>query len=144
VRGSLALTTTHNIGLLRERLGDDAEKVEFVESREWLTTPEYALREFRAFCDRELRDGAHWLRFVAEPIWKGRPEADLRRWTRFESLLNVLFRDSPLTLVCSYDERLATAEILRDVQQTHPLLLGEDGVSKSAAYAGPGWLALNP
>jgi transcriptional regulator with XRE-family HTH domain len=140
----LALTTKHNIGLLRDELGEDARHVDFVESKEWLTTPDDALRELRAFRDGRLGDGAIWLRLIAEPIWEGRSEPEARLWTRIESLLNLVFKDSPMTLVCPYDTRLATAEILREVRLTHPYLLTSAGRSESPAYSGPGRLALEP
>jgi transcriptional regulator with XRE-family HTH domain len=140
----LALTTAHNIGLLRDALGEDARHVSFVESSEWLTTPDEGLRELRAFRDGQLRDGAVWLRLIAEPIWDGRSESEARLWTRFESLLNLIFRDSPMTLVCPYDTRLVTAEILREVRLTHPHLLTSAGRAESPAYSGPGKLALEP
>jgi transcriptional regulator with XRE-family HTH domain len=131
---TLALTTKRNIDLLRKALGKDSRQVRFVESRQWLTTPDAALAELRSFCDAKLKRGVPWLRFIAEPIWKGRSEADIKLWTRFESLLNVLFRDFPLTLVCPYDERSVPPEILERVELTHPEILGTAGSSKSSAY----------
>ena len=99
-RRGLAVTTAANVELLREHLGEDAPRVEFVESADWLTTPAAALESYSSFSDRKLRAGAPWVRVVAEPIWSTRSEPEVRLWTRFESLLNVLFGSSPVTFAC--------------------------------------------
>ena len=80
--GVLAVTTAGNIELLREHLGKDAPRVEFVESADWLTTPAAALESYSSFSDRKLRAGAPWVRVVAEPIWSTRSEPEVRLWTR--------------------------------------------------------------
>jgi hypothetical protein len=142
--GVLALTTRGNIELLRDQLGKDARRIEFVESSDWLTTPAAALEEFRSFAERKLRGGAPWVRLIAQPIWQGRSHSDVRLWTRFESLFNILFGSSPLTTVCPYDERSVRPEIVRQAHMTHPDILGDAGISKSPDYAGPGRVALDP
>jgi transcriptional regulator with XRE-family HTH domain len=140
----IAVTTGGNIELLRQHLGKDAKRVKFVESTSWLTTPDAALESFRSFTDRKLRAGAPWVRFVAEPIWAGRSEAEVRLWIRFESLMNVLFGSSPVNFVCPYDERTEAPEIVSQAYLTHPDMFGNDGVSKSPGYRGPGRFALDP
>jgi transcriptional regulator with XRE-family HTH domain len=132
--GLLAVTSKRNIELLRDRLGRNSRKVKFVESRQWLTTPDAAFAEFAGFCDTKLKRGVHWVRFVAEPVWEARSDADVQLWTRFESMLNVVFRDFPLTLMCPYDERSVPPEILTQVDRTHPEILSTAGTSKSSAY----------
>ena len=98
----IAVTTAGNIELLREHLGKDARSVKFVESTNWLATPDAALESFRSFSDRKLRGGAPWVRFLAEPIWQTRSEPEVRLWTRLESLreraLRVLARDLRVSL----------------------------------------------
>lgn len=140
----IAVTTAGNIELLREHLGKDARSVKFVESTNWLTTPDAALESFRSFGDRKLRGGAPWLRFLAEPIWKTRSEPEVRLWTRFESLVNVLFASSPVTFVCPYDERSTAPEVVREAHHTHPDIVDEAGWSPSPDYRGPGRFALDP
>src|ERR1700674_2200625 len=49
--GILAVTTAPNIELLREHLGKDANRVEFIDSKDFLTTPIAALEAFMAFCE---------------------------------------------------------------------------------------------
>lgn len=139
----LAVTTAGNIELLREHLGKDARGVEFVESTDWLTTPAAALESYGSFSDRKVRAGAPWVRVVAEPLWTTRSEPEVGLWTRFESLVNVLFSSSPVTFVCPYDERSVASEIVDDAHLTHPGIVDHTGVSKCAHYTGPGRLALD-
>jgi transcriptional regulator with XRE-family HTH domain len=141
--GVLAVTTAGNIELLREQLGKDADMVEFVESPSVLTTPPAALERFRRFCDGKIDAGVPWVRLIAEPIWSGRSEAEVGLWTRFESLLNLLFGSSPMMLVCPYDERSVSPELMRQAHLTHPEILSETGMSESGPYIGPGHLALD-
>jgi transcriptional regulator with XRE-family HTH domain len=141
---TLAVTTAGNIELLRDYLAKDARSVKFVDSTSWLTTPQAALESFRSFSDTKLRAGAPWVRIVAEPIWATRSEPEVRLWTRFESLINVLFGASPVTMVCPYDERSAAPEIVSNAHLTHPDIVGDAGVATSPHYSGPGRVALDP
>ena len=139
----LAVTTAGNIGLLREYLGKSARKVKFVESTDWLTTPAAALESFRSYSDSKLRAGAPWVRILAEPIWATRSDSEVRLWTRFEALVNVLFGSSPVTFVCPYDERATAPEIVREAHLTHPDIVDEAGISASPGYRGHGRFALD-
>jgi hypothetical protein len=130
----LAVTTLPNIELLRDHLGNDA--------RGFLTTPIAALEAFRAYTQAKLERGARWVRILGEPRWVGRSDADVRLWTRFESLFNLVFAASPMTVTCPYDERTVAPEILRQARLTHPHTLGERGVSQSPDYTEPGRFAL--
>jgi transcriptional regulator with XRE-family HTH domain len=138
----LAVTTAANIGLLREHLGKDAQRVEFIDANAWYSTPIAALEAYRSFCDAKLNGGAHWVRVVGEPTWAGRSDAEVRLWTRYESLLNLAFGAYPLTVVCPYDERSVAPEIVRQAHLTHPHTLGDGRISKSSDYTDPERFAL--
>jgi transcriptional regulator with XRE-family HTH domain len=140
----IAVTTPANIELLREHLGADAGKAEFVDSTTWLTTPAEALERFKAFSEAKLEAGAPWVRFVAQPIWEGRSGNEVRLWTRFESLVNVLFGASPVTFVCPYDERAVDPEVVKEAHLTHPDIVDDAGIAGSPDYTGPGRVALDP
>ncbi len=139
---NLAVTTAANIELLREHLGKDARGVEFVDATGWYSSPIAALEAYRAFTDAKLEDGAAWVRIIGEPIWAGRSDTEVRDWTRYESLLNLVFASSPLTVVCPYDERSVAPEIVRQAHLTHPHTVGDAGVSHSPDYTDPGRFAL--
>jgi hypothetical protein len=139
---NLAVTSGANIELLREHLGKDARSVEFVDASSWYSSPIAALEAYRTFTDAKLEHGAAWVRIIGEPIWSGRSGAEVRDWTRYESLLNLVFASSPLTVVCPYDERSVAPEIVRQAHLTHPHTVGEAGVSSSPDYTDPGRFAL--
>jgi transcriptional regulator with XRE-family HTH domain len=138
----LAVTTAPNIELLREHLGRDARNVEFIDSTGFLTTPIATLEAFKAYSKEKLERGAPWVRIVGEPIWVGRSDIEVRLWTRFESLFNLVFAASPLTVVCPYDERSADPEIVRQAYLTHPHMMGDAGISPCSDYTEPGRFAL--
>ena len=140
----LVVTTLPNIELLREHLARDARSVEFVDSSRFLTTPIAALEAFKAFSEANLKRGAPWVRILGEPRWGERSDTEVRLWTRFESLFNLVFAASPMTVACPYDERSAAQEVLRQAHLTHPHTVGDRGISQSADYTDPGRFALEP
>ncbi len=141
---TLAVTTPSNIELLRERLGDDARSVEFVDSRGPYSTPKAALQAFRTFCQVSLERGAPWVRIVGEPAWAGRSDTEVGLWTRYESLFNLVFAAAPVSVACPYDERTVAPEILRQAHLTHPHVMGDHGTLQSTGYTGPELFMLEP
>jgi MEDS: MEthanogen/methylotroph, DcmR Sensory domain len=138
----LAVTTGPNIELLREHLGAEARSVEFIDSSSFYSTPTAALAAFKAFTEDSLGRGAPWVRILGEPIWSDRSEAEVRLWTRYESLVNLVFAASPLTVSCPYDERSVTPETLTQAHLTHPHTIGGTGTSQNPGYTDPGTFAL--
>jgi hypothetical protein len=134
----LALTTRENIELLRKRLGRDAGRVDFVESATWLTKPASALAAITAFSRAKLEGGAPWVRFLGEPIWEGRSDSETHQWTRFESLVNLVFAAWPMTIVCPYDIRSVRPEVARESRLTHPHTIERGEISASPDYRDPG------
>jgi transcriptional regulator with XRE-family HTH domain len=138
----LAVTTEGRIELLREHLGKDAGAVEFVDSSRFYSSPAAALDQFRAFSASSLERGASWVRVVGEPVWPRTPDPDVLLWARYEALLNLVFADSPWTVLCPYDERAVGPEIVRRAHLTHPQTVGDRGVSPSPDYIEPGRFAV--
>jgi hypothetical protein len=140
----LAVTTAANIEMLRDDLGKDAGGIEFVDASTWYSSPVAALQAYKSFSDARLSSGAHWVRVVGEPVWAGRTDAEVRLWTRYESLLNLVFNGSPMSVVCPYDERSVAPEIVMHAHLTHPHMVGDGGTSQSPDYTDPGRFALEP
>jgi hypothetical protein len=140
----LAVTTGRNIELLREHLGKDARSVEFIDASDFYSTPTAVLDAYRAFSKAKLERGATWVRILGEPRWGGRSDTDVRIWTRYESLFNLVFAASPMTVSCPYDEGSVAPEILRQAHLTHPSTLGEQGISQNSEYTDPGQFTLAP
>jgi transcriptional regulator with XRE-family HTH domain len=126
-----------NIALLRERLGSEAEAVEFVEAESWYAEPGSAIAAYQAFVKAKVDAGAPWVRILGELLWSGKSESEIDRWTRYESLFNLVFAASPVTVVCLYDTRSVPAEIARMALSTHPHTIGQAGVASSSDYADP-------
>jgi hypothetical protein len=72
----------------------------------------------------------------------GSSGAELRLWTRYESLFNLVFAASPMTVVCPYDARSVAPEILRQAHLTHPHVLDDGGTSHRPDDSDPGLFAL--
>jgi transcriptional regulator with XRE-family HTH domain len=140
----VAVTTGPNIELLHEQLGKDARSVEFVDASAFYSAPVAALEGFRALSAAKLERGAAWVRVVGEPMLVGSSGAELRLWTRYESLFNLVFAGSPLSVVCPYDERSVAPEIVKQALLAHPHTVGERGMTQSPDYADPERFALEP
>jgi hypothetical protein len=139
----LVMAKKENIKLLRTQLGPAARRVQFVDSVAWYKTPAAALDGLKAFSSAKLEGGASWIRILGDPIWAG-PDAEARLWTRYESLLNLVFAAWPMTILCAYDERSVHPEIAKQACLTHPQIVGREGNAESTDYPGPGGLILEP
>jgi transcriptional regulator with XRE-family HTH domain len=139
----LAVTSESKIDLLRRHLGPAAESIEFADSSRWYGTPAAALDRYRKFCDDSLKGGARWIRVIGEPVWKGRSDSEVEEWTRYESLINLVFAGSPVSLLCPYDARTLDPMIVRSAHTTHPHTAGESGTASSPDYAYPGTFVLD-
>jgi transcriptional regulator with XRE-family HTH domain len=138
----LAVTTKRNLALLKKNLGRDASHLELVEWASLDTTPEAVMERFTQFMTACLRDGAAWVRIVGEPVWAGRSSAEIRRWSRYESLINLIFAGSPMSILCPYDVSAVSPAIVREAHVTHPELVEGEAVTASSRFADPGKYAL--
>jgi hypothetical protein len=78
------------------------------------------------------------VRFVGEPIWPGRSNAELAEGIRHEALINVAFAGAAVTVLCAYDAERLASDVLASAERTHPSLAHADGGRQaSAAYSDP-------
>jgi anti-sigma regulatory factor (Ser/Thr protein kinase) len=120
--------------LLRDTLGEDAERVCFVDMRKLGRNPARVIPAWREFL-AEHAAGGHPVRGIGEPVWPGRSDAELEECARHESLLNVAFADGPeWRLLCPYDLDALDADTLRAARLTHPALLHEGISRRNDAY----------
>jgi transcriptional regulator with XRE-family HTH domain len=131
---ALAVTSEAHIELLRVSLGSDAGHVVFADSVGWLTSPNAALDRYRAWVKQEIDAGASWVRILGEPIWAGRSDAEVVAWTRFESLFNLAFASSPISVVCPYDTRALIADVVANAFRTHPVIAHGTDVAGNPEY----------
>jgi transcriptional regulator with XRE-family HTH domain len=133
----LAVATEGKTELLRDTLDDRTNHVEFADWADWYRSPQEALGRYGAFVKEKFDAGFPWIRIVAEAAWSDDSDADIAAWTRYESLVNLVFASSPVTIVCTYDERSFPAGILADTHRTHPALTHGSDTTVSPSYRGP-------
>src|SRR4051812_1325399 len=127
---AVAITRPERIELLRERLGAAADAVAFFDADAWYTRPGAA--------------GAAWHRALAEPgHLHGIGELPLAGdsvlqtlWLRYESLLNRACASGSARIVCPYDARRVSGDVLDVVRRTHPILLSASGREPSPQHYG--------
>ncbi|MEU8247796.1 sensor histidine kinase [Nonomuraea sp. NPDC048916] len=132
----LAVVTPPNIEALEAVLGADAARVELVDAREWYDTPGRTLDAYTRYVDGHRADHPR-IRVLGEPVWQGFDQAQEAEWTRYESVINAAFADSPAWIMCSYDTRALPGHIADDARRTHPELVTGDDTMVSPAYTPP-------
>jgi hypothetical protein len=134
----LVISTASNNGMLKQKLGKSAAQVGFVEAETWYLSPVSAMNAYRKFLDEKLEQGAAWARIVGDPGWPGRSDDEIRLWNQYESLVNMAFSPSPLTVLCTYDERTVNAEIVAAARLTHPWVVEGRELIENPMYQDPG------
>jgi anti-sigma regulatory factor (Ser/Thr protein kinase) len=122
-----------NAELLRSRLPAAAD-VQFDDMTVVGRNPARIIPAIQRFCD------AHpWrrVRFVGEPIWPGRTPAEISEATRHEAMLNTVFGDQPVDILCPYDVSALDSSTVADAWRTHPSVVDDTGRSESPHYADP-------
>lgn len=132
----LAVTTRTNIALLREALGEAAERVEFVEATDWYHTPGLTLAAYHRYVEKRAGDHAR-IRIIGEPVWDDLDETATGEWTRYEAVLNRAFAGSPAWIVCPYDTRVLPIAVVADARRTHPDLMYDGSALPSPHYLPP-------
>lgn len=133
----LVVTASRQADMLRDVLGADADRVDFRNSVNWYTTPTASVERYRAFVAQQFERGATWIRVIGEPVWTGRTQAEMVEWTRYESIVNLSFALAPVTIMCPYDVRAISPQVLADARHTHPEVVEWGAVASSGAYREP-------
>jgi anti-sigma regulatory factor (Ser/Thr protein kinase) len=119
---------------LRDALGPDASRVRFADMTTMGRNPAWIIPRLREFIN--AHDGGR-VRYVGEPIWAARTDAELREATRHEALINLAFAGADAAILCPYDAAQLDPAVLDDARQTHPGLLCDGLREASAEYSGP-------
>jgi transcriptional regulator with XRE-family HTH domain len=133
----LVVTTKPNRNRLAKWLAPNAGDVEFAERAKWYQTPASTLKRYAAFLNAKLDAGAPWVRIVAEPVWPAGSASDIQTWTRYESLVNLVFSAAPTTILCPYDTRSLDPEVIRLAYVTHPQTIAHGNPAESSDYMDP-------
>jgi transcriptional regulator with XRE-family HTH domain len=132
----VAVLTHAKAELLRDALGERAGLVEFADWPDTYRSPQEALSRYREIVKQKIEAGVTWIRVLGEAAWCG-TDAELQAWTRYESLVNLAFATSPVTIVCTYDERSLSREFIADARTTHPEVTCGSTTAASARYRDP-------
>lgn len=133
---ALAVFSERNSALLKKGLGGAARRVEFREAETWYESPIGAIESYRDFLDERLEAGAPWLRVAGEAIWGDSP-TEIRMWAEYESVANIAFAYSPVSLFCFYDEKTVSPAIVDTARVTHPEIVENGKVTANASYRDP-------
>lgn len=116
----IVTATPRDAGLLRDGLGADADRVQVIDSDAWYVRPAAAIADYDAVLRELTDDGASRIR-VAGELPQHMTSGQRRSWTRYESVLNRVFEDFPVWIVCMYDLRVEPLRrMLDDALRTHP------------------------
>jgi CheY-like chemotaxis protein len=133
----LVATKKANIDLLREALGSDNGRVEFVDSARWNSEPRRALETYGRYVDAKLKAGAGRVRVVGEPQWPKVSRREVAEWQRYETALNVAWASKPVWIVCPYDTAELPEAITAVALETHPIVRTGSERRSSARYTRP-------
>jgi len=123
------------IDALRCVLGDDAERVEFMDMAQLGSNPAKIIPAWRLFVERHGADAP--IRGVGEPVWAGRRRSEIEECQFHEALLNLAIApDVPLWLLCPYDVDRLPADVLDEAHRSHPAIVEGDHYRGSTTYGG--------
>ena len=121
--------------VLREALDEHAEGVAFADMEELGRNPGRIIGAWRRFV-RAHGGGEVTPLGIGEPIWPERTPAELVECHRHETLLNLAFdHATPWTLLCPYDARHLSPEVLDSARRNHPLVHEHGSAHRSDRYA---------
>jgi len=130
----LVVLCSERIALLREVLGDGAERVRFEDMHRLGRNPARIIPAWREFLDESAPEGRP-VRGIGEPIWPGRSEAELTECERHESLLNLAFGCGPAwRLLCPYDLDGLDEQVIDAARRNHPFIAEDGGSCRSEQY----------
>jgi anti-sigma regulatory factor (Ser/Thr protein kinase) len=138
----LAAVAREKIALLRAALGSSAKRVAFADTRSLGRNPARIIPAWARFL-RENAANRQSALGIGEPVWPGRPAAELAECERHEWLLNLAFEQGqPWRLLCTYDGEGLDEDVLASAHRSHPLhLCGEDSEANDD-YREPDWPAV--
>jgi anti-sigma regulatory factor (Ser/Thr protein kinase) len=122
----------HNGSVLRDQLGG---RVRYADMAQLGRNPARIIPEVREFIDAHP---GRRVRYVGEPVWPGRSDAEMCEAARHEALINLAFAGMAVMILCPYDAAGLPAPVLSDAELTHPAIVANGREVPAAHYAGPG------
>ena len=78
------------------------------------------------------------LRYVSEPFWAGRSDAERAETTRHEALVEAALAGAAATVLCVYNSERLDAETVACAERMHPVVIAGGQPRASTRYAGGG------
>jgi anti-sigma regulatory factor (Ser/Thr protein kinase) len=123
----MAVAAGHRIEVLRDSLDPEvAAQVSFTDRDGFYTRPEAALAGYDATVRRLLGTAVPRIRVYGELPRLDRPE-EHRSWIRYEAVLNRVFAERPISLLCGYDAGALPADLVDGARRAHPAVAGNGG-----------------
>jgi MEDS: MEthanogen/methylotroph, DcmR Sensory domain len=117
----LVTTTSANLELLHDAIGEEADEVDYAESAYFGRRPPQRTTAMHRYWTRHRPTAPTGsVRILAEPVWTGRSRREVAAWKRMEAGLNVVLADTSIWLICPYDSRVVEPGIIEDARRTHP------------------------
>ncbi len=88
--------------------------------------PASVIKSVQQFLTGHILEGARQVRILGEVPHPG-VGMPWEWWARYEATVNHAFDQSPVRVLCLYDQRITPGDVLDDVTQTHPYLMTADG-----------------
>ncbi|MFF3245245.1 anti-sigma factor RsbA family regulatory protein [Streptomyces sp. NPDC002870] len=132
----LAVTTSANIQLLREALGELALALDTADTAHFGRRPVSRVAGFLRYSNRYGAPGRP-VRMIAEPVWAGKCARQITEGKRMESGLNVLLAHTDARLICAYDTRTVPDHVVEAAWATHPRHVVGDLVLPCGTYTDP-------
>lgn len=134
----MVTTTSANLELLAEALGPRGTEVDYAESAYFGRRTAQRATGFIRYWRRGATGPSSRVRILAEPVWAGRSARDVLSWKRMESALNVALADTGVWMICPYDTRVLSPDVVAAARRTHPALTVDGRVcGRSPDYADP-------
>jgi anti-sigma regulatory factor (Ser/Thr protein kinase) len=130
----LAVVPAVTIEALRDTLGRDADAMLFMDAGTWYQHP---VRTIAAYNDFANASAPRRVRALAEPAWHGRSPCETVEWQRYESIVNVAFTGFVAQVICLYDHRRLSPEVLSAARSTHPEVVGGHDVEDGDGFVDP-------
>jgi anti-sigma regulatory factor (Ser/Thr protein kinase) len=131
---AVAITTQHNLGLLRESLGDACDNVLCIDREDWYRHPARVLAGFDRIVREAEAAGAPSVFAIGE-VRFGTTPPEWDRWTAYEAMIDRALAHCELEVICPYDERVLPAAVLAGACATHAHVI-TDARRPSPSYAG--------
>lgn len=97
--------------------------------------PDRTLELVHTVLEDSRRDGYSTMRVANDVSWIGDGEVDPARWEDYEARLTHAISPLPLVMVCQYDGRQVSGELLVTALKTHPTVILGDRFHQNPFYA---------